>query len=156
MSSTRQRNPIPAINQMNALENQLFRALIARESVQVMAEEIFPCISHSVFSARLDSLNTNPMIIPLSIFESTLPVPPRNRKVGSCWLQLLLGSIVRLDTLPSPDHFENRQATCSRPEVFDGVPSNQALGGDEYLSVECFEHFGQQIAAKCQQQQPPI
>ena len=32
---------------MNALENQLFRALIARESAQVMAEYIFPCISRS-------------------------------------------------------------------------------------------------------------
>jgi hypothetical protein len=46
-SRTRQRNPMTAINQTSALENQLVLALIVRESVQVMAEEIFlhlsPC-----------------------------------------------------------------------------------------------------------------
>ncbi len=52
-SRTRQRNPMTAINQTNALKNRLVRGLMARDSVQVMAEEIFFC-----FVAVYDCLRT--------------------------------------------------------------------------------------------------
>ena len=48
-----------AINQTNALENQLVRGLVARDSVQVMAEQIFSLFCRSI---RLPKNSSKPVI----------------------------------------------------------------------------------------------